>query len=314
MRLKPSPYISLLLATLLWGATYVLVRSIHDEVPPVALNFWRWVVVVVLLLPFSAAAVWHHRQAVRHHMGLLLVLSAAGVVYYQTAAYLGLQTTTAINAGLILATTPVVIPVISFALDREVVSLRQAAGIVLSMVGVVCVIVRGDVAALGGFQATPGDLWMVSSVLGWALYSVLLKRLGGALPPLPLMTVLGLLGVVLMLPFYAWEFAEAGGFAPSGHAAFALAYLAIGSGIVCYLCWNHAVALIGANRAGLFVHLIPVFTVVLAILVLDERLSGYHVFGAGLIALGLYLTARRPGAAWEWLAGRRRAGSAERGR
>lgn len=313
MRLTLSPYLGLVVATLVWGATYVLVRSIHGEVPPIALNFWRWVLAVALLLPFSAAAVWRQRQAVRRHFRLLVMLSATGVVYYQCAAYLGLQTTTAINAGLILATTPVVIPLISFALDREVVSLRQAAGIALSTVGVVSIIVRGDPATLGEFQATPGDLWMVSSVFGWALYSVLLKRLGGGLAPVPLMTVLGLLGIVIMLPFHSWEYAEAGGFELTGQAAFALAYLAIGSAIVCYLCWNHAVAQIGANRAGLFVHLIPVFTVALALLVLGESLRGFHVVGALLIALGIYLTVSKPGAAGERMPWRRGAGPAGRG-
>ena len=307
MGTRPSPYLMLLSAMFFWGATYIIVRAIHEDVPPITLNFWRWVVVLVLLLPWTAAAAWRHRAVLRQNAWLLGVLSVPGVALYQSAAYIALDTTTAINAGLIYATVPVVTPLISYALYRELVTSRQTLGIAISMVGVVAIIVRAEWDALADFLFTPGDLWMLLSVVAWALYSVLLGRLRGNLPPLVLMMVLAAIGVVVLLPFYGWEWAVAGGFALSRSTVLGLAYLSVASAIVSYVCWNNAVAVIGANKAGLFLHLIPVFTVVLAILVLGEQLKGFHVAGTALIATGIYLTVTRTGTTRSKLPGWRKA-------
>jgi len=298
----------LLVAMFCWGATYVIVRAIHEDVPPITLNFWRWVVVLVLLLPWTAGAAWRYRAALRQNAWLLGALSVTGVVFYQSAAYIALSTTTAINAGLIYATVPVVTPLISYALYRELVTLRQALGISVSMAGVVTILVRAEWALLADFVFTPGDLWMLVSVVAWALYSVLLRRLRGNLPPLVLVMALAVIGVVVLLPFYGWEWATAGGFELSRSTILGLAYLSIASAIVSYVCWNSAVAVIGANTAGLFLHLIPVFTVALAILALGEQLHGFHVAGTALIATGIYLTVTRPGTSRSKLAGWRKAG------
>ena len=298
----------LVVAMVLWGATYVIVRAIHEDVPPITLNFWRWVVVLVLLLPWTAGAAWRYRAVLRQNAWLLLALSITGVALYQSAAYIALNTTTAINAGLIFATTPVVMPLISYALYRELVTPRQALGIAISMAGVVIIIVRAEWGVLTAFLFTPGDLWLLLSIFAWALYSVLLKRLRGNLPPLVLMMALAAIGVVVLLPFYGWEWAVAGGFALSRSTVLGLAYLSVASAIVSYVCWNKAVAVIGANTAGLFLHLIPVFTVALAILALGEQLKGFHVAGTVLIATGIYLTATRPGTTRAKLVGWRKAG------
>ena len=308
MGARPSPYLMLVVAMLLWGATYVIVRAIHEDVPPITLNFWRWVVVLVLLLPWTAGAAWRHRAVLRQNAWLLGALSVTGVALYQCAAYIALNTTTAINAGLIWATAPVVTPLISYALNRELVTPRQALGVTISMVGVVTIIVRAEWGVFADFLYTPGDLWMLLSVVVWALYTVLLKRLPDNLPPLLLMMALAAIGVVVMLPFYGWEWAVAGGFALSRTTVLSLAYLSVASAIVSYVCWNSAVAVIGANRAGLFLHLIPVVTVVLAVLTLGEQLEGFHVAGTVLIATGIYLTATRPGTTRSKLVGWRKAG------
>ena len=308
MGARPSPYLMLLVAMFFWGATYVIVRAIHEDVPPITLNFWRWVVVLVLLLPWTAGAAWRHRAVLRQNAWLLGALSVTGVALYQSAAYIALNTTTAINAGLIYATVPVVTPLISYALYREFVTPRQALGIAISMAGVVTIIVRAEWGVLADFLFTPGDLWMLLSVVAWALYSVLLRRLRGNLPPLVLMTALAAIGVVVLLPFYGWEWAVAGGFALSRSTVLGLAYLSVASAIVSYVCWNNAVAVIGANKAGLFLHLIPVFTVVLAILALGEQLKGFHVASTALIATGIYLTVTRTGTTRSKLTGWRKAG------
>ena len=149
---------------------------------------------------------------------------------------------------------------------------------------------------------------MLLSVVAWALYSVLLRRLRGNLPPLVLMMVLAVIAVVVLLPFYGWERALVGGFVLSRSTILSLAYLSVASAIVSYVCWNNAVAVIGANKAGLFVHLIPVFTVILAILTLGEQLKGFHLAGILLIAIGIYLTVTRPGTIRTKLVSWRKAG------
>lgn len=268
----------------------MLGRAIHNDIPPIALTFWRWTIAGVVLLPFAWAALWAHRKTLVKHWKLMVTLAVTGVGLFHISVYVALQTTTATNAALVFATVPVLIPIISFMLFREPVTARQVLGTAISLVGVTVVIVRGDPAILASFELTRGDLWILVAVFTWSLYSVLLRHLPPGLPMLAtLLAIIGI-GLTILAPLYVWEFATMGGFEPTIANILSIAYVALFASILAYICWNHAVGNVGPNKAGLFSHLLPVFSTLLAIAFLNESLQGFHLAGILAIALGLYLT------------------------
>ncbi len=290
VRFQPSPYLLLVIATVIWGGNFVVGRAVHAEIPPLGLTFWRWVLSALILLAFTAPGIWAHRALIFKHFRLLFVLALSGMAIFHSFAYIALNTTTAINATLVLATMPLVIPVISYLFGEERLTARQGVGIAISFIGVGAIITRGDVDVLMNLSFAPGDLWVLGSVLGWSIYSVLLRRVPKELPPMILLTALNLIAVAILLPPYLWEYAIKGGFEISSTNLAAIAYVAVFASIISFICWNKAVSIVGANRAGLFIHVIPLSSAILAILFLGERLEFYHAMGVVPIVTGILLT------------------------
>ena len=285
-----SPYLLLIIPPLCWAGNFVVGRAMHADIPPAALTFWRWAVAAAVLLPFAAVDGWRLRRDLLPHWRLLAVLAASGVVGFQYCVYRGLQTTTAINGVLIIATIPAVIPAIAYGLDGARVNLRQAAGIALSMLGVGIVILQGDLARVAERSLAPGDAWMALAVPMWALYSVLVRRLPALVPPLVLLLAAVLIGLVLAAPLYAADIAAGRNFAVELPTLAAVGYVGVFASVIAFACWNRGVRAVGAAKAGLFIHLMPVFAALLATLFLDERLEAFHFVGGALIAAGLYLS------------------------
>lgn len=298
MRIPVNAYVLLAVTSLCWSGNHVLGRAMHNDIPPMALAFWRWSLASLILLPFVAAAAWRHRAAIRRHWRMLSLLAVLGVSLNHAFLYTALSLTTAVNVGIINAATPIIIAIVSYLIDREAMTARQMAGIVVSLGGVLVILARADLGVLMGLSFAPGDLIMLGSGLSWALYSVLLKRLPAGLPPLVFLLVLSVFGTAQLLPLYGWELATVGGFRITGPNLLTLAYVSALASVVAFIFWNEGVAAVGANKAGLFQYLIPVSTVTLAIALLGEELRLYHLVGGLLTVAGLYITsaARRPSA------------------
>jgi drug/metabolite transporter (DMT)-like permease len=287
-RLWVSPAVLLGFATLCWSGNFVLGRAVHAVVPPVALSFWRWTGALILVIGFAWPHLRRDRAALLAGWRELLLLSALGVAVFNTLVYLGLRTTTAINGVLMQSTMPLLILLASFVLFRERVPWLQLAAVGISLVGVAVIVARGSLQALRALTVNPGDGWILLAVGCYALYSVLLRRR----PPVHALSFLGAtfaLGALLLLPVYLWEHLAIQPLRPGPVALAAIAYVALFPSLLAYLCFNRAVELIGANRAGQFLHLMPVFGSLLAALFLGERLQGHHLAGAALIATGIGL-------------------------
>ena len=289
-----SPQILLVIATLSWAGNFVLGRAIHAEIPPLSLTFWRWVAAFVLFAPFVAGTVWRQRALIRQHIALIFVLSVCGSVMFHSFTYIALNSTTAINASLMLSTMPMVIPVFSSLINRDHLTARQGFGIAVSMAGVGIVLTRLDLDVLLALSFTPGDLWVLGAVVAWSIYSVLLKRVPKDLSPKAMLAVIIAIAVVVLAPLYGWEYGQVGGFAVNATNLAAIAYVAVFASIIAFTCWNGAVAVIGPNKAGLYIHLIPLFSAMLAIALLGETLYGYHLAGITLIVTGIFMTNRAP--------------------
>lgn len=290
--LYDQPYLLLVLATLFWSGNFVLGRAVRAEVPPVGLAFWRWTAGSILIIGFA----WPHLKRdwplILRHWKLMLLLAFLGVTLFNTLVYTGLQFTTAINALLMQSTMPVLIVLMSYLLFRETVTLLQIVGVLLSLAGVLAIVGQGDMAVLLGLSLNLGDLLIFIAVAGYAAYSALLRR-RPPLHPLSLIAATFIAGSVALLPFYLWEHASGRTVSFDGVTLLTIAYVAVFPSILAYLCFNRGVELAGANRAGLFIHLMPVFGSIMAILFLGERFQWFHGFGILLILLGILLATRR---------------------
>ena len=188
------------------------------------------------------------------------------------------------------ATTLVVIAIIAFLLFRDCITPRQAGGIAVSLIGVVTVLIKADVAALAAPAFTAGDIRMLLAVVAWSLYFILLRVFPAEISPMLLLGAMTVIALPLLLPFYAWEWLRQGGFDVNVANVAAILAVAVFASIGTYTFWNQAVSEVGANKAGLFMHLMPLFIAMMAVIFLSEVIRPFHVAGAALIFSGLYLT------------------------
>ena len=286
-------YAALTLTALLWSTNFIIGRAVRDDVSPAALNFLRWAIALLILVPITLRDLQAHRATLMRHWKLIALLGFTGIAAFQTLGYVALTTTTALNTILLLALAPLAIVAVSWLALGERVTRVQALGLGVSLAGAAVLIMHGDPATLAEMRFNAGDLWMLLAVVLWAVYSVLLRRRPAEVPPLALHTMSVAAGALWMLPAFGWQ-AMHGSALPSSLAVWmAVGFIAVFSSALAHGLWVRGVAKIGPNRAGVFIHLIPVFGAVLAITFLGEELAAYHAAGAALALCGIVLTSRK---------------------
>jgi drug/metabolite transporter (DMT)-like permease len=288
-----APYLMIIGAIAFWAGNFVVARAFHDVLPAVSLNVWRWLVALAILLPLSGRELLRRRDMVLRSWPLVLTLGATGVAAFHTFVYLALEHTSVMTAVLLVSTVPVVIPLLSWAIHRDRVRPRQAVGIAVSLLGAGVVILQGDPQAVFHLEIDRGALWMAAAVPMWALYSVLLKAVPPAMPQRTLLTATTIAGLLLLAPWYAWRLAAGETLPVTPTSVVAVLYIGVFAAVVAFLLWNRGVALVGPNRAGSFIHLMPVFGALLSFVFLGETLAPYHLVGALLVVTGLVLASAR---------------------
>ena len=296
MKLSPTqkktwlPYLLLTLTALFWSGNFVLGRGIRMVIPPVSLNFWRWVGALMILSPFGVPRIRSQYALFRRSWMLLALLSIPSVTIFNAFIYTALRATTTTNTVLVNAMVPIFIAVILLLVFREPMGIRQSAGVAVSLIGLLFIITHGNLAVLTTLSFSRGDLWTLGAGVSWALYSVLLRFRPLNMDPIAFLTALVFFGLVFMLPFYLWEYAGQGGFELTTVSLASIAYVSVFPSVLAYIFWNFGVARVGANRAGIFFHLMPVFSIVLARLFLGEQFGLNHLVGMVLIFSGIAMT------------------------
>jgi drug/metabolite transporter (DMT)-like permease len=285
----------LFVAPALFCSNMLVARATHDLFPPVALAFWRWMATLVLLLPFTAAALWRHRSDILREWLDFLVLGALGMGVCGAFVYIGADTTTATNIGLIYAASPILIIVLARVFYGEPLRPLQAGGVLLSLAGVVAIVARGDLGVLAALRFSPGDLWIVAAMAAWAVYSILLRHRRSALPMMARFAAIVGGGVIILLPFTVME-GLAGERPVWNFTSFlTVGFLAVFASFGAYQVYALIQRSLGAGPTSLLMYLIPVYNGVLAYLLLGEALQPYHLVGAALVLPGIYLATRRAG-------------------
>ena len=273
----------------MWSGNWVLGRALRDAFDPVSLNFWRWVIALAVLAPFAAAGLARKRDVILRHAGLLALLALVGVALFQSLVYLGLRSTTAINAVLLNSSAPLFMLLVSWILERERASLRQVVGILISLTGIAIILTQGDLARLRELEFHAGDGWILLAMPLWGLYSVLLKRRPAELGGVEFLCLISALGVAMLAPFYAAQTVIAPPPPPTWSAVASLLYMGLVASVAAFILWNRGVAIVGANAAGFTLHLLPAFGTLLAIAFLGEQFAAYHAIGVAAILAGVVL-------------------------
>ncbi len=283
------PYLLLILTTLFWAGNFVLARAIHLDMQPFTLAFLRWALALLIIAPWWLPRAWRLRQVLKDNLPVLFVQGFLGVACFNTLIYFGVQYTQASNAMLMQSAVPLMILLLGALLFGERASGRQWLGVILSLAGVLVLISRGQLEVLTGFAFNEGDLWIFLAMLSWSFYTISLRWRPAALDGLTFFGFSVLVGVLVLFPLMLWE--QGGQFAIPTTEPFLLTvlYMAIFPSILSFLFWNLGVERLGAPTAGLFIHLMPMFGLLLATVFLGESLGLYHLVGILLIFTGLYI-------------------------
>ncbi len=284
------PYLLLTLTVLFWSGNFVLGRGIRELIPPVSLNFWRWFGALLILLPFGIPRIRKQSKLMRRHWKMMALMSIPSVAIFNAFIYTALQSTTAMNTVLVNAMVPVFIAITAWLVFGDRMSSRQSVGVLVSITGLLFIITRGDFSVLGTLGFSRGDLWTLGAGICWAVYSVTLRLRPREMDPIAFLTVVVGFGLFFSTPFYLWELSVKGGFGLSPASLCVIGYVCVFPSVLAYICWNKGVDMVGANRAGIFFHLMPVFSIALAFLFLGERLRLFHMTGMALIFTGIALT------------------------
>ena len=275
---------------LTWGSNVVVGRAFHEEISPIGFSFWRNTVGLLALAPFTARKLVAARGSLRQHVGVVLVAGLIGTALFNVLFYWGVHTTTAISAGILIALSPVIIPALALPVLRERMRGRELVGILVSLLGVVLMVTRGNPLAVSQIQIQEGEILVLLAALCWATYSVVVKLRPPNIDPLTFLTAILIVTVIALAPFYLWERAEVQPNPSTVVSVAAVVYVGVFPTAVALSMFNLAVDRIGPIRAGLYTHLVPVFSTGLAILFLGEKLEWFQIAGALPIAVGLYLT------------------------
>ena len=289
------PYLLLTMTVLFWSGNFVLGRGIRDLIAPISLNFWRWTGALFVLAPFSLPRIIRQWPLVKKYWLYIILMSIPSIAMFNAFIYIALQTATTTNTVLVNAMIPIFIGLIARIVFGVQLSRLQLTGVMISITGLLFTISHGDWRLFLNLSYSKGDLWTLGAGVAWAVYSVMLRLRPLELDALVFLTAIIASGIVFLTPFYLWEYSIKGGFALSRNELAAVVYVCTFPSVLAYIFWNRGVEMVGAYRAGMFMHLMPVFSILMAAVLLDEQLYLYHVIGMALIFSGIALTSKSGG-------------------
>ena len=284
-------YLMLICASLFWSGNFIVGKfAFLTDIPPLSLVFYRWLLVWLILLPFTYKEILKYKDVILKNLSFLFFLGLTSVGLFNSFTYLSLIHTQVINATLLNAAIPAIIILLCFLFKIESTNKFQIVGLIVSIIGVISILTKLNLDNLISLDFNKGDLIMIAGVLTWGIYSSLLKKKTFTLPLLTLVHIICTFGLICVTPQYLYELSQGQIIKFDTNLVYTLTFLAIFPSIGSYYCWAGAVSIIGANRAGISLSLIPLFSSIMAIILFKEQFQFFHLIGAILIILGLFLS------------------------
>jgi drug/metabolite transporter (DMT)-like permease len=284
----------LVCATLFWAGNFTIGKfAFLENIPPNTLSFLRWSLVWIILFPFTYKEVLKLKDNIKQNLSLFSILGFTSVCIFTSFTYNALNYTQVINASLFNTAIPVTIILVCFLLKIEKTNIFQISGLLISVLGILAIITRLDLNILLSLNFNKGDLFMIGAIIAWGIYSAYLRKQTFNVSLLALVHIICTFGLIFLLPLFILDVAQGKTIETSSNLFYILIYIAIFPSIGSYYCWAGAVAIIGANRAGIFLSLIPLFSTIFAILFFNEKFLFFHLIGSILIILGLFLSNKK---------------------
>ena len=294
MNKNTKAYLMLVCATLFWAGNFNVGKiAFIENIPPFSLAFFRWLLVWIILLPFTFKEILKIKREIFKNLPLLFLLGFTSVAVFSSFTYNALNYTQIINASLFNTAIPAMIILVCFLLKIEKTNIFQLSGLLISILGILVIITRLDINILLSLDFNRGDLFMLGGVIAWGIYSAFLKKRTFEVSLLTLIQIFCSLGLLILFPTFLYELIQGKTLAVNEDFFYILLYVAIFPSIGSYYCWAGAVSIIGANRAGIFLSLIPLFSTIFAIMFFNEKFLFFHFIGSILIIIGLFLSNKK---------------------
>lgn len=288
-----NAYIFLILATLFWSGNFIVGKAASlFEIPPFTLNFYRWTFAWIILAPFTLKEIFRKRYYIINNIKLILILGITSITVFNSIVYYSLNFTQVISGVLMISTIPVMIIFFCWVFKIEKTNFYQILGVFFSLMGVVVIVTNADINKLLNLNFNKGDLWMVVAMFSWAMYSALLRKKKFKLSQISLLQTIISAGLILLLPAYLIEMTL--GYRVNINLPFilTLTYVVLFPGLASFFFWIKGIAIIGSNRSGIFLHLMPIFSTIMAMLIFKEQFMTFHLIGAILIITGIILSSK----------------------
>tara|TARA_B100001540_G_C15794281_1_gene636909 strand:- start:179 stop:1078 length:900 start_codon:yes stop_codon:yes gene_type:complete len=287
-------YLFLILTTIFWSGNFIVGKAASlFEIPPFSLNFYRWLFAGLILMPFTIKEIIKKRNYIIENIGFFIILGVTSITIFNSIVYYSLYYTQVISGVLMISTIPVWIIFISSILNIEKTNVFQIIGVGLSLTGVIFIITKADINLIKSLDFNKGDLTMVIAMFSWAIYSALLKKKTYEISQISLLQVVIISGLIFLIPIYLIEMNL--GYLIKLEKPFflTLTYVVLFPGLASFFFWIKGIAMIGANRAGAFLHLMPIFGAIMAMIIFDEKFMFYHFLGAAFIITGITLSNKK---------------------
>ena len=288
-----TAYIFLILATLFWSGNFIVGKAASlFEIPPFTLNFYRWTFAWLILAPFTLKEIFRKKNYIINNIKLFLILGVTSITVFNSIVYYSLNFTQVISGVLMISTIPVMIIFFGWVFKIEKTNFYQILGVFFSLMGVVVIVTNANISKLLNLDFNKGDLWMVVAMFSWAMYSALLRKKKFKLSQISLLQTIISAGLILLLPAYLIEMAL--GYKVDIHLPFilTLTYVVLFPGLASFFFWIKGISIIGSNRSGIFLHLMPIFSTIMAMFIFKEKFMIFHLIGAISIITGIILSSK----------------------
>jgi drug/metabolite transporter (DMT)-like permease len=278
------------IACLIWAGSFVIARGVHENIPPITLAFWRWVVALIAMFAISYKSLFSEISQIKKNFFYIFLMGAVGVGAFNSLVYIAAHYTTAHHIALISSLSPIGTLLIAGAIGFEKFTKNKFLGAISAFIGAVTVISRGDVFNLFQENWNKGDILLIISATIWAGWGAMLHYKPKEITSKVFLTVQIIVGVIILFPFYIWEFLNVKATPFDFNSLIVYVYLGVGSSCIAWLLWQFAVKNVGAVKTSLVYYTLPIFTSLLAVITLGEPIKIYHLVGFALIFFGIVIS------------------------
>ena len=289
-----TAYLYLFLTVTFWAGNFIVGKlASFYNVPPFSLNFYRWFFAWLILAPFTIPEIIEKKDYILKNYKLFIILGVTSITIFNSIVYYSLNFTQVISGVLMISTIPVMIMLFSSILKIEKTNIFQIIGVIFSFAGVIMIITKADIQILKNLDFNKGDITMVVAMFSWALYSALLKRQKYEISQISLLQVVITFGLLFLIPIYFIEYQIGSRIILEKPFILILSYVVLFPGLASFLLWIKGISLIGANRSGVFLHLMPILSAIMAMIFFNEKFMFYHMLGACFIITGILLSNKK---------------------